>query len=113
MSSSLFSWHATQVEKRESRLGHQYEIAGCLGTQSINHVLLETVRAGGWGSLLGDGGSGYAIGSALLKAVVNHHDGTGQLFAFHEHLPMSWQCTNDNLCEQVSPLACHRLCCRI
>jgi N-acetylglucosamine kinase-like BadF-type ATPase len=33
------------------------------------------VRAGGWGALLGDVGSGYAIGAALLKAVTWAADG--------------------------------------
>jgi N-acetylglucosamine kinase-like BadF-type ATPase len=33
------------------------------------------VRTGGWGPLLGDEGSGYAIGSAVLRAVVNDKDG--------------------------------------
>jgi N-acetylglucosamine kinase-like BadF-type ATPase len=35
------------------------------------------VRCGGWGCLLGDGGSGYAIASSMLRAVVRHHDGSG------------------------------------
>ncbi len=39
----------------------------------------QTLRAGGWGPLLGDGGSGCAIGSALLHAVVRHHDGRGMI----------------------------------
>lgn len=34
-------------------------------------------RAGGWGALLGDGGSGYAIGAAILKAVTWAADGRG------------------------------------
>jgi N-acetylglucosamine kinase-like BadF-type ATPase len=32
-------------------------------------------RCGGWGHLLGDEGSGWAIGSAALHAVVQSHDG--------------------------------------
>jgi len=32
-------------------------------------------RSGGWGPLLGDEGSGYAIGQDILKAVVRSHDG--------------------------------------
>ena len=35
------------------------------------------VRAGGWGALLGDEGSGYAIGLAALRAAVRAHDGRG------------------------------------
>jgi N-acetylglucosamine kinase-like BadF-type ATPase len=33
------------------------------------------IRAGGWGPLLGDEGSGYAIGRAALRAAVSSHDG--------------------------------------
>lgn len=36
-----------------------------------------TARAGGWGYLLGDEGSGYAIGMAGLKAIVKAQDGIG------------------------------------
>jgi N-acetylglucosamine kinase-like BadF-type ATPase len=32
-------------------------------------------RAGGWGPLLGDEGSGYAIGRAALRAAASSHDG--------------------------------------
>ena len=34
-------------------------------------------RAGGWGPLLGDGGSGYALGRAALTAIVQTADGIG------------------------------------
>lgn len=34
-------------------------------------------RSGGWGPLLGDEGSGYAIGFDILKSVVRYSDGTG------------------------------------
>jgi N-acetylmuramic acid 6-phosphate etherase len=34
-------------------------------------------RAGGWGALLGDKGSGYAIGIAALTAIANATDGLG------------------------------------
>lgn len=34
-----------------------------------------TARVGGWGALLGDEGSGYAIGLAALRAVARAHDG--------------------------------------
>ncbi len=34
-----------------------------------------TARAGGWGYLLGDEGSAYAIGNAALRAVTMHADG--------------------------------------
>lgn len=49
------------------------------GTGSIalgrNQGTLE--RVGGWGTLLGDEGSGYAIGTAALRAAVRAYDGRG------------------------------------
>lgn len=36
-----------------------------------------TVTVGGWGGLLGDEGSGYAIGMAALRALVRGEDGRG------------------------------------
>jgi len=38
----------------------------------------KTVRAGGWGYLIGDEGSGYAIGLAALQAGARFADGRGQ-----------------------------------
>jgi N-acetylglucosamine kinase-like BadF-type ATPase len=50
------------------------------------------VRAGGWGALLGDAGSGYAIGAGVLKAVTWAADGrateTALTAAVLEHLGM-------------------------
>jgi N-acetylglucosamine kinase-like BadF-type ATPase len=37
----------------------------------------ELLRAGGWGYLFGDEGSGYAIGAAALRAVMRAEDGRG------------------------------------
>jgi len=37
----------------------------------------ELLRAGGWGYLFGDEGSGYAIGVAALRAVMQAYDGRG------------------------------------
>jgi glucosamine kinase len=36
-----------------------------------------TARVGGWGTLLGDEGSGYALGLAALRASARAHDGRG------------------------------------
>jgi len=50
------------------------------GTGSIVYgrtVTGELIRAGGWGYLFGDEGSGYAIGSAALRAVMRAHDARG------------------------------------
>jgi len=38
----------------------------------------EAARAGGWGHVLGDEGSGYFIGRLALRAVVRHADGRGR-----------------------------------
>src|SRR5690606_9669756 len=50
----------------------------------------ETARAGGWGHVLGDEGSGYAIAVAGLRAAVHAHEGTGPATRlgeiFTEHL---------------------------
>src|SRR5215217_7483453 len=50
------------------------------GTGSIVYgrtVMGDLIRAGGWGYLFGDEGSGYAIGIAALRAVMQAHDGRG------------------------------------
>jgi N-acetylglucosamine kinase-like BadF-type ATPase len=50
------------------------------GTGSIVYartVTGELIRAGGWGYLFGDEGSGYAIGLAALRAVMQAHDHRG------------------------------------
>src|SRR5687768_4774921 len=39
----------------------------------------EASRAGGWGYVLGDEGSGYWIGRLALRAVVRHADGRGRV----------------------------------
>jgi len=53
-------------------------VALICGTGSIAYGRTQegrTARAGGWGYLLGDEGSGYAIGLAALRAVVRASDG--------------------------------------
>ena len=50
------------------------------GTGSIVYgrtVTGEFIRAGGWGYLFGDEGSGYGIGIAALRAVMQAYDGRG------------------------------------
>jgi len=54
----------------------------CIGyTKDGNHT-----RVSGWGPLLGDDGSGYAIGHAILKAVVKAVDGRGPATALTDSL---------------------------
>lgn len=55
-------------------------IALICGTGSIVYgrtVTGELIRAGGWGYLFGDEGSGFAIGAAALRAVMQAYDGRG------------------------------------
>ena len=57
------------------------------GTGSIVYgrtVTGELIRAGGWGYLFGDEGSGYAIGSAALRAVMQAYDGRGSKTSLSE-----------------------------
>ena len=52
------------------------------GTGSIaygRNIDGEASRAGGWGYVLGDEGSGYWIGRLALRAVVRHADGRGRI----------------------------------
>jgi len=44
----------------------------------------ETARAGGWGHLIGDEGSGYAIGRDALRAVACQWDGRGEATSLTE-----------------------------
>jgi N-acetylglucosamine kinase-like BadF-type ATPase len=43
----------------------------------------ERTRAGGWGYLLGDEGSGYSIGLAALRAILRAYDGRGENTRLH------------------------------
>ena len=59
---------------------HGWGVALICGTGSIalgRSPDGRNARAGGWGYLLGDEGSGYAIGLACLRAVLRAYDGRG------------------------------------
>ena len=59
------------------------------GTGSIvlgRDVMGREARAGGWGPVLGDEGSGYAIALAALRAVLALRDGTGRKTELHTRL---------------------------
>jgi N-acetylglucosamine kinase-like BadF-type ATPase len=67
--------------------GRLYGIVAISGTGMIAlgfNQQGQRARAGGWGALLGDGGSGYAIGSAVLRAVTHAVDGCGPATALVE-----------------------------
>ncbi|NOU98406.1 N-acetylglucosamine kinase [Paenibacillus sp. LMG 31456] len=70
------------------------------GTGSIGYGYLpETdtyVRVGGWGYLLGDEGSGFAIGQKALIAVMKQHDGRGKWTALTELVLDEWSLSDPN-----------------
>lgn len=51
----------------------------------------QLARADGWGHLLGDEGSGYAIGLAALRAVMRAYDGRGPATPLSEAILAHWQ----------------------
>lgn len=60
--------------------GEQYGVVAISGTGMIVYGVDangQTRRAGGWGPLFGDKGSGYAIGAAALTAIAQAVDGLG------------------------------------
>jgi N-acetylglucosamine kinase-like BadF-type ATPase len=59
------------------------------GTGSVAYAVNaagESGRAGGWGYLIGDEGSGYGIAAAALRAVVQAFDGRGEQTALTERI---------------------------
>jgi len=50
----------------------------------------KTVRAGGWGYLIGDEGSGYAIGLAALQAAARFADGRGPATCLLDNILAEW-----------------------
>ncbi len=73
----------------EAGIGTQPGIVIVAGTGSIaygRNANGEASRAGGWGYVLGDEGSGYWIGRLALRAVVRHADGRGRMTALTPRL---------------------------
>ncbi len=65
-------------------VGHAPGVVVIAGTGSIaygRNAANEAARAGGWGYVLGDEGSGYWIGRHALRAVVRQADGRGRATA--------------------------------
>lgn len=59
-------------------LSHNHGIVSVSGTGSIVYGVTpegKRWRTGGWGHLLGDGGSGYAIGLKTLQTIMKSYDG--------------------------------------
>ena len=53
-----------------------------------------SARAGGWGHILGDEGSGYELGRRCLQAIAKATDGRGQATALVELLLRQWKLDN-------------------
>lgn len=51
----------------------------------------QTTRSGGWGHILGDEGSGYALGHQALRAAVRAADGRGPQTLLLESIIQMWQ----------------------
>jgi N-acetylglucosamine kinase-like BadF-type ATPase len=69
-------------------------VAVICGTGSIvygSSAAGDTARAGGWGHIMGDEGSGYAIGQAALRAVMQAHDGRGPVTTLTHAVLDHWQ----------------------
>jgi len=69
-------------------------------------------RADGWGHLLGDEGSGYAIGLAALRAVMRAHDGRGPQTALTRSVLAHWSlAAPENLVHRVyiAQVAAHEI----
>lgn len=67
--------------------GHLYGVVVISGTGMICYGFDkkgDSKRSGGWGPLLGDEGSGFAIASDALRAVVSHSDGRGPFTSLTE-----------------------------
>ena len=54
----------------------------------------KSVHAGGWGSLLGDEGSGYYIGREGLAAAIKRYEGTGPQTMLYRLVMEEWQLQN-------------------
>ncbi len=71
----------------------------------------EASRAGGWGYVLGDEGSGYWIGRLALRAVVRHADGRGRVTTLtprllnHFNVQKAAELINKVYHEELSPRA--------
>lgn len=105
---AISTWLATRFPGRPKALVTDVElvleagtpegkgVAVVAGTGSIafaRDVDGRTARAGGWGPLLGDEGSGYAVGRAALRAVCRAADGREESTRLTEAVLAAWQLT--------------------
>ncbi|MCU1605567.1 MAG: N-acetylglucosamine kinaselike protein [Modestobacter sp.] len=68
--------------------GRRPGVVTIAGTGAVSYARsgARTARAGGWGALLGDEGSGYSVGRAAIIAVLRAADGLGPATALREAL---------------------------
>jgi N-acetylglucosamine kinase-like BadF-type ATPase len=68
--------------------GHSPGVVTIAGTGAVSYARAgaRTARAGGWGALLGDEGSGYSVGRAAVVATLRAHDGMGPATALRDAL---------------------------
>jgi N-acetylglucosamine kinase-like BadF-type ATPase len=80
-------------------------LAVVAGTGSIalgRDAYANTARAGGWGFIIGDEGSGYAVGRGALQAITQAADGRGKPTALLDRILTDWNLHNpDELIEAV------------
>jgi glucosamine kinase len=92
-----------------SSLKHTMGVAIIVGTGSIvlgRDTDGNTVRAGGWGHLIGDEGSGYAIGRTALQAAVRSADGRGPETCLLDMILQHWHLQEpSNIIGKVYPNA--------
>jgi N-acetylglucosamine kinase-like BadF-type ATPase len=77
-----------------SGLGGRTGVGLIAGTGSIamgRNAAGDRVRAGGWGHIIGDEGSGWAFGVAALKAIAAEVDGSGPPAPFTADLLDFWE----------------------
>lgn len=90
-----------------SGLRRQVGVAVISGTGSIalgRDAQGTVVRAGGWGHILGDEGSGFGIGREALQCAVRAADGRGPATALLDSILKYWQLpTPESLLERVYP----------
>ncbi len=78
----------------------------CVGRNRAGH----SARADGWGNILGDEGSGFAMGLAALRAVMRAHDGRGPTTMLTQTVLAAWslqrpeQLVQRVYTEQASPM---------
>jgi N-acetylglucosamine kinase-like BadF-type ATPase len=84
-------------------LGKMHGIVAISGTGMIVCGMngAQTVRSGGWGPMLGDGGSGFSIAIDILQAVCQAHDGRGMCYCITS-VPVPW-CFSRLDCASLTP----------